>query len=252
MGDFGKGIVDAYFDKLSQEAKINYEARQYAEEKAKREAIYKEITKDIKFVSKFVKKCKSRQTGEKTVFYDIDIEKMPEEKVWGEFNTQFYKYNRLLGKSLNISMYVAIRKSLIIRASVRCYIIPAVKLAYENYVRENFYGKEIEFEGEKCKAYQIDWFDEVYVADEKIKTTFQKKIEEIEEKYRFKTDWKYPEEYEPESWERAWIDYVERYNVYDYLYNCRDMLNHPENHSEIKNIDEYIKEAEKILHKKIT
>ena len=59
MGDFGKGIVDAYFDKLSQEAKRNYEARQYAEEKAKREAIYKEITKDIKFVSKFVKKCKS-------------------------------------------------------------------------------------------------------------------------------------------------------------------------------------------------
>ena len=30
--------------------------------------------------------------------------------------------------------------------SVRCYIIPAIKWAYENYVIENFYGKEIEFE----------------------------------------------------------------------------------------------------------
>ena len=64
-------------DKLAKEAKRNQEASRYTEDKRKREAIYKEITKETKFVSTFVNKCQSCQTGEKTVFYDIDIEKMP-------------------------------------------------------------------------------------------------------------------------------------------------------------------------------
>lgn len=176
---------------------------------------------------------------------------MPQASICGEFNQLYNKYHQLRGRSLNLSMYASIKQSMLLNDSVRCYIIPAVKWAYENYIEENFYGKEIEFEGEKCKAFQIDWFDEVYIAKEKIKTSFQKKIEEIEEKYRFKIDWKYPQEYEPESWERAWIDYVERYNIHDYLYNCQDMLRHPENHSGIKDIHQYIKEVEKILHRKL-
>ena len=77
-----KELFDIYLNKLHKEAISNQEARKYAEGKRKREAIYKEITKDIKFVNKFVKKCQSRQTGEKTVFYDIDIVKMPLEGVW--------------------------------------------------------------------------------------------------------------------------------------------------------------------------
>ena len=256
MNDFNKEIFDGYLDKLAKEAKRNQEARMYAEDKRKREAIYKEITKDIKFVSKFVKKCQSRQTGDKTVFYDIDIEKMPKAGIWGEFNTQYNKYHKILGRSLNLSMYASIKQSMILNDSVRCYIIPAVKWAYENYVSENFYGKEVEFEEYpgyfiKAKAYQIDWFDEVYVSNEKFKTSFQKKIGEIEEKYRFKTDWEYPKQYEPESWERAWIDYVERYDIHEYLYNCQDMLRHPENYSGIKDIPQYIKEVEKILNKRI-
>lgn len=257
MNDFDKEIFGVYLDKLAKESKRNQEARRYAEDKRKREAIYKEITKDIKFVSKFVKKCQSRETGEKTVFYDIDIEKMPLTGIWGEFNTQYNKYHRLIGRSLNLSMYVSIKHEEILNNSVRCYVIPAVKWAYDKYIRENFYGKEIEFEEHpgyfvKCKAYQIDWFDEVYIFNKKFKTSFQKKIEEIEEKYRLKTDWKYPKQYEPESWERAWIDYVERYDIHNYLYNCKDMLIHPENYSGIKDIPQYIKEAEKILHKRIT
>lgn len=256
MEDFDKEIFGVYLDKLAKEAKSNQAIHRYIEDKRKREAIYKEITKDIKFVSKFVKKCQSHQTGEKTVFYDIDIEKMPPARIWGEFNTQYNKYNKLLGRSPNLSMYAYIKQSMISNDSVRIYGIPAVKWAYENYVRENFYGKEIEFEeypGDfiKAKAYQIDWFGEVYVSNEKFKTSFQKKIEEIEEKYRFKMDWEYPKQYEPESWERAWIDYVERYDIHDYLYNCKDMIIHPENHSGIKDIPQYIKEAEKILHKHI-
>ena len=243
-------------DKLAKESKRNQEASRYAEDKRKREAIYKEITKDTKFVSKFVKKCQSRQTGEKTVFYDIDIEKMPQVGIWGEFNQLYNKYHILKGRSLNLSMYAHIQESMLLNDSVNHYIIPAIKWAYKNYLSENFYGKEIEFEEYpgyfvKCKAYQIDWFDEVYVAKEKIKTSFQKKIEEIEEKYKRETYWEYFKQYKPESWERAWIDYVESHDVRYYLYNCKDMLRHPENYSKIKDIPRYIKEAEKILQRKI-
>ena len=227
----------------------------YVEDKRKAEEIYKQITKDVKFVSKFVKKAQSRQTGEKTVFYDIDIDKLPQLRTWGEYIRLADKYNYLRGRSLNLSMYASIKHSMFLDSSVRFYIIPALKYAYENYLKENFYGKEVEFEEYpgifiKAKAYQIDWFDEVYVSNEKFKTSFQKKIEEIEEKYKIKNDWKYPKEYEPESWERAWIDYVERYDIHDYLFNCQEMINHPENYSGIKNIDEYIREAEKITHRK--
>jgi len=256
MNDFDKEIFDIYVNKLHQESIRNQETCIRYEEKSKREAIYEEITKDVKFVSKFIKKCKSRQTGEKTVFYDIDIEKIPTQRIWGEFNTQYNKYHKLLGRSLNLSMYISIKQGEILNNSVRCYVIPALKRAYDKYVEENFYGKEIEFEEYpgyfvKCKAFQIDWFDEVYVAKEKIKTSFQKKIEEIEHKYRVRTDWEYPKQYEPESWEKAWIDYVERYDIHSYLYNCKDMIMHPDKYSGIKDIDEYIREAEKILHRKI-
>jgi hypothetical protein len=229
----------------------------YVEDKRKAEEIYKQITKDVKFISKFVKKAQSIQTGEKTVFYDIDIEKMPSTGTWGEFNQLYNKYNQLRGRSLNLSMYASIKQSMFLDDSVRCYIIPALKYAYENYVRDNFYGKEVEFEEYpghfvKAKAFQIDWFDEVYISKEKFKTTFQGRIEEIEKKYNSKIEnyFEYLKEHEPESWERAWIDYVERYDIHDYLFNCQEMIKHPENFSGIKNIDEYIREAENITHRK--
>ena len=226
-------------------------------DKKKTEEIYEQITKDVKFISKFVKKAQSRQTGEKTVFYDIDIEKMTLECTWGEYNKLYNKYNDLRGRSINLSIYVSIKQSMLINNSVTCYIIPALKYAYENYVRNNFYGKEIEFEYYpgifiKAKAYQIDWFDEVYVAKEKIKTSFQKNIEELEKHYQLKynENYEYLKEYELESWEKAWIDYVERYDIHDYLFNCKNMIEHSEYYSGIKNINEYIMEAEKITHKK--
>ena len=92
-------------------------------DKKKTEEIYKQITKDVKFISKFVKKAQSRQTGEKTVFYDIDIEKMPLEGTWGEFNQLYNKYNDLRGRSINLSIYVSIKQSMLLNDSVMCYII---------------------------------------------------------------------------------------------------------------------------------
>ena len=105
------------------------------------------------------------------------------------------------------------------------------------YFSQELSGYEIDFEEypvkfTKAKAFQIDWFDEVYIADKKIETIFQKKIKEIEEQYQSKIDnFKYPKEYEPESWEKAWIDYVERYDIHRYINDCQDMINHPEIYS---------------------
>ena len=249
--DKDKKRLDELQKKYIEENRKKAYWNKYIEDKKRREEIYKQITKDVKFVSKFVKKAQSRQTGEKTVFYDIDIEKLPIIKPYEEFLQLSYKYNQLMGHSLNLSMYASIKQSRFLDDSIICYIIPALKYAYENYLKENFYGKEIEFEGETYKAYQIDWFDEVYITKEKIKTTFQKNIEELEKHYKAKIDkFEYPKEYEPESWERAWIDYVERYDIHDYLFNCQNMIDHPEDYSGIKNIDEYIREAEKITHRK--
>jgi len=252
-----KEHLDELQNKYIEENRKRAYWNKYIEDKKKAEEIYKQITKDIKFVSKFVKKAQSRQTGEKTVFYDIDIEKFPEIRTWGEFIRLANKYNYIRGRSLNLSMYASIKYSMFLDSSVRLYIIPALKYAYENYVKDNFYGKEVEFEEYpgvfiKAKAYQIDWFDEVYVSNEKFKTSFQERIEELEKKYNSKIEnyFEYLKKHEPESWERAWIDYVERYDIHDYLFNCQEMINHPENYSGIKNIDEYIREAEKITHRK--
>ena len=250
MNNFNKQLFDVYLDKLRKEAISNQTALRYAEQKAKQETIYNKITKDTKFVSKFVKKCQCRQSGEKTVFYDIDIEKMPSINFYGEFIQLANKYDKLQGRSVNLSMYASIKREILINDSVRTYIIPAVERAYDKYVHENFYGKEIDFEGEKVKAFQIDWFHEIYISNERFETTFQKKIKDIKEKYNNKNLYDCLKEYEPESWERAWIDYVERYDIHDYLFNCQNMIDHPENYSGIKNIKEYIKEAEKITHRK--
>ena len=86
MNDFDNELFNECLVKLAKEAKRNKEVHKYVENKRQREAIYTAITKDIKFISKFVKKCQNRQTGEKTVFYDIDIVKMPQEDTWGEFS----------------------------------------------------------------------------------------------------------------------------------------------------------------------
>lgn len=250
MNSFNQQLFDIYLDKLRKEAISNQTAIRYAEQKRKKETIYNQITKDVKFISKFVKKCQCRQSGEKTVFYDIDIEKMPSINFYGEFIYLANKYDKLQGRSINLSMYASIKREILINDSVRTYIIPAVELAYDKYIHENFYGKEIEFEGEKVKAFQIDWFHEVYMSSERFETTFQKKINNIKEKYNKENLYDYLKEYETESWEQAWIDYVERYDIHDYLFNCQNMIDHPENYSGIENIEEYIKEAEKITHKK--
>ena len=213
--------------------------------------IYDEIIKNINFISKPVKTCISRQTGEQTIFYDIDIEKMPNIELYWEFIGIYDKYNLLRGRSLNLSTYASFRQQIILYDSAIVYIIPALKEAYEKYVSENFYGKDIDLKGVKGKAFQLDWFNEVYVTDKKFKTSFQTKIEEIENSYRLKANIELPKDYALESWEMAWVDYVERYNINDYVFKCKDILKNHTKYPAIKDYIEYIKEAEKILHRKL-
>ena len=75
--DKDKQRLDELQKKYIEENRKRAYWNKYVEDKKKAEEIYKQIAKDVKFVSKFVKKAQSRQTGEKTVFYDIDIEKLP-------------------------------------------------------------------------------------------------------------------------------------------------------------------------------
>ena len=220
------------------------------EERRHKQEVFEKIKPLCEFKSTFVKKCQSRQTGEKCVFYDIELVKWPSVQVYDtETYNRLNKYNKIRGRSKWLSYYACYKEEIIMNNYICYYFLPAINAAYEDYVRDNFYGKDGEYYGEKVMNFQIDWFDEVFVADEKIPTTFQKWYEEQRKHYDKLIDWKGGE---PESWEKAWVDYVERYDIHRYVYDCKDMIRHPENYSHIKNIQEYIKEAEKILHKRLT
>lgn len=219
------------------------------EEQRHKQEVFEKIKPLCEFKSTFVKKCQSRQTGEKDVFYDIELVKWPSVQV---YDTETYKllnkYNKIRGRSQWLSNYACYREDIIMNNYICYYFLPAINAAYEDYVRDNFYGKDGEYQGEKVKNFQIDWFDEVFIADEKIPTTFQKQYKEQRKHYDKLIEWKGGES---ESWERAWVDYVERYDIHRYVYDCKDMIMHPESYSHIKNIPEYIKEAEKILGRKL-
>ena len=149
-------------------------------------------------------------------------------------------------------MYASYKQSLEHQSYVLFYLIPGIEWAYEQYLKENFYGKEIEYEEFpgcylKCKAYQIDWFDEVYLCNHKTPTTFQKWIKEYKDQQN--KIWKDHCNYnppEPESWERAWIDSM-NYTRDEFRFFCENLLKDPKLYTGIKDYKEYIREANKIL-----
>lgn len=226
--------------------------RKYYDDQRQHDKYYESVKNDIVFKSIFVKKAQSRQTGEKTVFYDIDLVKYPDKKMVGQYIHECDKYNKILGISFNLSLYANFKRNIQHNLFMSSYYIPALERAYEEYLQENYYGKEIDFEESsgciiKAKAFQIDWFDEVYKADEKILTSFQKTLQNLKDKYNVLI-YNCPE---LEDWELAWVDYVERYDIHSYLYDCRNMITHPNKYSHIKDTEAYVRQAEKILHRKI-
>lgn len=249
------------FDELSELFIKECEKRAYwdkinKEEKHKKE-IFNKIKPLCKFSKKIVKKCQSRQTGEKCIFWDIEIESMPLVQVFDmKTKNELDKWNKIRGRSQALSMYACYKNEMAMNIYIMGYFLPGIQAAYDDYVQENFYGKYGEYFGEPCKNFQLDWFDEVFVSKEKYLTGFQKWFEDI--KYYYQKCWKDLCEYkfpEPESWERAWIDSVEYETRQRWYYFCtdlvRDLMNNEDNYSGIKNKVEYLKEAEKILHKKL-
>lgn len=199
------------FDELSKLFIKECEKRAYWNQIAKDEKHKKEIFNKIKplckFLKKFVKKCQSRQTGEKTVFYDIELEKFPSIIIYdSKIKQEIDKYNKIRGHSQLLSMYAVYKQDILEHTYINTYFIPAIEEAYEDYLHDNLYGKDDIFEGESVKNFQIDWFDEVYIANKKIHTAFQTSIKEIKDRWQKYPEWNYKE---PESWERAWIDSVE-------------------------------------------
>ena len=244
---------DSFIEKLRREAMWHRLAIEEKKERERKEEVYKKIQAECEFTKKLVKKSQSRQTGERAVFYDIELTKFPSTKIYdSKTYNEYNKWNKLRGRSFNISMYASYKQSLEHQSYILFYLIPGIEWAYEQYLQENFYGKEIEYEDYpgcylKCKAYQIDWFDEVYLYDKKIPTTFQKWIEEYKDQqnkiWKDRCNYNPPE---PESWEKAWIDSV-IYTRTELHRFCEDLLKDPELYSGIKDYKEYIREANKIF-----
>ena len=243
---------DELQEKYIKYREYKYRLRLWQEEKEHQQNIIDQIKPYCKFKATFVKGGISNQTGEYDAFYDIEIESYPLMKILdSKTRNEIDKYNKLRGRSKNLSDYACYKQELAEYHYFIDFFEPALNQAYEDYLKENFYGKHGEHNYVPCKKYQIDWFDEVFITDkEKIPTTFQKWIKDIKEKedkrwgdYRYKLP-------EPESWERAWIDSIE-YGTKQEFYNfCCDLRKNPEDYPDISNYIEYLNEASKIIGKK--
>ena len=240
-------------EKYIAECERKFRFRKYLEEEEYRKEIFQKIKPECKFKSKFVKGGISGQTDEYDAFYDIEIYSYPLMKIYdNKINNQICKYHKIRGISKYLSTYACYKQSLWEYHYLIFFFLPAINEAYEDYVRENFYGKKGYENGMSCKKFQIDWFDEVFVTDEeKILTSFQIWYKDLyDKKHKQWTEiheWKHEE---PESWERAWIDSVEYDTKQEWYYFCEDLKRNPEDYPDISNPIEYLKEANKITGKK--
>ena len=235
---------------LKKAEKLYYE-RKRAEERMEKEELMSYVNKDVKFITKFVRKAQSRQDDSKHVFYDVMIDEktLPKIVVYDpKRQRDIEKWNKVRGRSHNLSFYAAWQQSLQESIYVNEIYIPAIIKAYDNFVYDNLRGKEIEYNGEKCKAWTIDWFDEVFIADKKTETSFDNWIYNFIEKH--KTNWNYPKEYEPNDREKAWIDYT-NLGVTEFYKECLRIKDLDNSTEYFDNKNDYLDEGKKILGRRI-
>ena len=238
------------YELLLKKAERLYYERKRAEERKRKEELMSLVNKDVKFITKFVRKGQSRQDGSKHVFYDvmIDDKTIPNIIVYDHKRQRdIEKWNKIRGRSLNLSYYAAWEQYIQESIYVNETYIPAIQKAYDNFVSENLRGKDVIYNGEKCKAWTIDWFDEVFIADKKISTSFDNWLNQFKEKH--KTNWNYPKEYEPNDREKAWIDYT-NLGVTEFYKECLRIKDLDNSTEYFDNKNDYIDEAQKILHRK--
>lgn len=252
LNDKEQKRYDKLYEKYVKECERKERLRKWREEEEYKEEIFKLIKPKCKFVSKFVKGGISRQTGEYAAFYDIEIYEFPLLEIYDKnINNQINKYHKLRGYSQNLSMYACYKQELAENRYAQYYFLPAIEAAYKDYLDENFYGKEGFENGISCKKYQIDWFDEVFVADKKIHTRFQRWYDHLYK--QIENRWKdliNTELQEPESWEKAWIDSIEYESKHQFYNFCCDLRKNPNDYEGIKNPKEYLQEASKIIGRK--
>ena len=235
---------------LSKKAEQAYNERKRAEERKRKEELMSLVNKDIKFITKFVRKGQSRQDGSKHVFYDVMIDEKTLPKIVVHDPKKYRnieKWNKIRGRSLNLSYYAAWEQYLEESIYVNEIYIPAIQKAYDDFVYENLRGKEIEYNGEKCKAWTIDWFDEVFIADKKIPISFDIWLNQFKEKH--KTNFNYPKEYELTDREKAWADYA-NLGMSEFFKECLRIKDMENPNEYFDNANDYLDEAQKILHRK--
>ena len=212
-----------------------------------RKEIYEKIKQDCKFSHIFVKKCQSNQTGEKFAFFDVILENISVvNKIYdSHLANEYNKWNSLRGRSHELSSYVDYERFCIEKRYNVDYFIPGIKWAYKCYLDEHFYGKEIEFEGEKnVKAYQLDWFSEIFKSKQKYLTSFQKWINSYEDNINYTSIYNV-ELPKLNDRDKALYDSVRFNDKIDFIKHCIEIIKHPSIYDG-DNYHDYINEAKKI------
>lgn len=222
------------------------------------------IKEHLKFTKKYIRKGRSRQDGSCHAFFDIILDKDSVNKAMNtmydlESLNKIERCNKARGRSYAISAYASYVQYLEYHSYICKYVLSAINEAYRKFVND-LLDSEYELEAAddnwdihtyKCKSWPISWFNEVFISDEKFKTSAETFIEELEERYK-----KWPElpkdMPEPTDREKAWIDrYIDFNTTEEFIIHCHDIMESPDTYTGLKNYKDYIDEAQKLLHKRL-
>ena len=222
------------------------------------------IKEHLKFTKKYVRKGRSRQDGSCHAFFDIILDKDSVNKAMNTmYDTESFnkieRCNKARGRTYAISAYASYVQDLERHAYVCKYVLSAINEAYQKFVNE-LLDSDYELEAAddnwdvhtyKCKAWPISWFNEVFISDEKFKTSAETFIEELEEQYR---KWpRLPKDMpKPTDREKAWIDmYIDFNTTEEFIVHCHDIMESPDTYTGLENYKDYIDEAQKLLRRKL-
>jgi hypothetical protein len=252
--------LGALRDKAIKEAERR-ELRQIEEHE---QGIKDQIKKHLKFTKKYVRKARSRQDGSCHAFFDIVLDKDSVNKAMNTmYDTQtcnkISRCDKARGRTYAISAYASYVQNLERHSYICKYVLSAINEAYRKFVND-LLDSEYELDAAddnweihtyKCKSWPISWFNEVFISDEKFKTSAETFIEELEEQYH---EWpKLPKDIpEPTDREKAWIDrYIDFDTTEEFIMHCHDIMESPDIYAGLKNYRDYIDEAQKILGRRL-
>ena len=228
------------------------------------QGIRDKIKEHLKFTKKYVRKGRSRQDGSCHAFFDIILDKNSVNKAMNtmydiESFNKIERCNKARNHSYAISAYACYVQDLERHAYICKYVLSAINEAYRKFVND-ILDSDYELQAAddnwdvhtyKCKSWPISWFNEVFISDDKFKTSAETFIEELEEKYN-----KWPElpkdMPEPTDREKAWIDrYIDFNTIQEFIMHCQDIMESHDTYAGLKNYKDYIDEAQKIIGRRL-